>query len=681
MSRYDVLFEPVQINGLTIPNRFVSTSHAPGYITGGRISSRYVSYSAEKARGGVGLIQFGGATSVSAENSSFYGTVDGTRDDVIPQYRQMAAAIHEHGAKCTVQLRHGGRRERWDIGNWLPVFSSTTEREIIHASFPVLMENHDIRRVTRDHASAAVRARDGDIDGIELSFQAGTLVEQFLSPRLNQRTDGYGGSLENRMRLGFEILESVRKAVGDEYPIGIRVTGDQMLEGGLTPEDCVEIARLYANSGLIDFMSVVGSTAVDHLTEAKIYPSMWLPSGLYLPLAKSIRSAVAGKVKILHTSRIADAATALHAVESGSVDMVGMTRAFIADPHHVNKLRNGHEEEIRPCVGAGYCVDRVLKGLDALCVHNVATGREETISHSVIASDMPGKRVVVVGGGPGGLEAARICARRGHKVVLFEAAPKLGGQTLLAASGWKRDMAGITAWQINQVEALNIDIRCNVLADAEAVFAESPDEVIIATGGLPNTGSFKGADLAVTGWDILSGQIPPGKDVLIAYESGTEAGIIAAEYIASLGSSVEIATPDKELGRELGGTNLGAHMSELYKRHVGIRVNVRVTRVVRDGEKLQVTLQNTFTGELNTISVDQVIGENGTLPNDDLYFELKPYSINLGEVDLRSLSEMRRQELNRNPSGLFRLYRAGDAWGARNMHAAILDATRIAHII
>ena len=374
MAPLDPLFRPLPLKGVTIPNRFLSTSHAPGYAVHGNITERYIAYESEKAKGGVGLVQFGGATAVSIENSFHYGQINGSVDAVIPQYRRMAAALHGHGAVCTVQLTHGGRRERWDDINWLPAFAPSPLRELIHRSFPAEMEAHDFRRIRDDYAAAVRRARDGDLDGVEISTQAGTLIEQFWSPLMNRRRDGYGGSLANRMRFGLEVLESCRQRVGDDYIIGIRMPGDERLAGGLNQEDCLEIARTYAASGLVDFISVVGGTAVDYKASAEIWPTMWLPSAPYLKLAAAIRAEVA--IPILHATRITDAATAVHAVTEGLVDMVGMTRAFLADPHHVAKLRQGREAEIRPCVGAGYCVDRVLMGKDALCLHNVATGRE-----------------------------------------------------------------------------------------------------------------------------------------------------------------------------------------------------------------------------------------------------------------------------------------------------------------
>jgi dimethylglycine catabolism A len=683
MAPLDPLFRPLALKGVTIRNRFLSTSHAPGYAAHGNITDRYIAYESEKAKGGVGLVQFGGATAVSIENSFHYGQINGAVDAVIPQYRRMAAALHGHGAVCTVQLTHGGRRERWDDINWLPAFAPSPLRELIHRSFPAEMEAHDIRRIRNDYAAAVRRARDGDLDGVEISTQAGTLIEQFWSPAMNRRRDGYGGSLANRMRFGLEVLESCRRAVGDDYIIGIRMPGDERLKDGLTREDCLEIARLYAASGLIDFISVVGGTAVDYKASAEIWPTMWLPSAPYLKLAAAIRAEVA--IPIFHATRITDAATAVHAVSEGLVDMVGMTRAFLADPHHIAKLSAGREAEIRPCVGAGYCVDRVLMGKDALCLHNVATGRELTLDHVVARAPGTPKTVVVVGGGPGGLEAARVTALRGHRVVLFEASGELGGQILLAARAtWRRELLGIARWLAGEMTRLRVDVRLNTLAAASDVVAETPDVVIIATGGLPETGEFPGRELAATVWDVLSGDVASLRDggcreALVVDMSGGHAALSCAEVLASKGAAVELVTPDRALGLELSDTNLGAHMAEIYKAGIRVTPDTRLLAVSRSGNGLSARLANSYSGAESERQVDLVVADSATLPNADLYEELKPLSGNEGAVDLHRLVAARAQPANGGAGDRrsFSLYRIGDAWAARNIHAAILDAMRL----
>ncbi|MEM7426981.1 MAG: FAD-dependent oxidoreductase [Pseudomonadota bacterium] len=676
MSAYDALFQPLPIRNLTIKNRFLSTSHSPAYAVHGEITDRYMRYEEEKARGGVGLCQFGGATTVGPECSIYYGQIDGHSDEVIPRYRKMAAGIHGHGAACTVQLTHGGRRERWDLVNWLPTFSASCTREIVHASFPVVMEDHDIRRVVRNFASAARRVRDGDVDGVEISCQAGTLIEQFWSPHLNFRSDGYGGSLENRMRLGLEVLEAVRAATDDGFIVGIRMPGDQMAKGGLSPDDCVEIARTYAASGLIDFISVVGGQASTYKDEAKIWPTMWVPSAAYLNLAKAVKAEV--DLPIFHATRITDAATATHAVKEGYLDMVGMTRAFIADPHHVRKLKDGREAEIRPCVGAGYCVDRVITGHDALCMHNVATSREESLPQAITQAGGIPRTIVVVGGGPAGMEAARICAARGHNVVLFEASGELGGQLVLAARAtWRRDLAGVASWMSRELERLGVEIRFSTLAGRDAVLAIAPDAVIIATGGLPSAGRFMGSELALTTWDILSRSVQPAREMIVFDENGAHGALSCAQFAAQQGARVELITPDRYAGRELGGTNVGAHMSELYGLGVTVSADSRITRLERSGNRLKAIMANTYGGGQSERIVDQVVGDYATIPNDDLYFTLKPLSRNLGEVDLDAMAQNAPQQIDTNPDGTFFLYRAGDAWTSRNVHAAMLDAMRL----
>ncbi|MFO1169474.1 MAG: FAD-dependent oxidoreductase [Hyphomicrobiaceae bacterium] len=670
------LFQPLRIKGLEIRNRFLSTSHSPGYASGGDITDRFIAYEAEKAKGGVGLVQFGGATAVSVENSFHYGQINGSLDAVVPQYKRMSDAIHTHGAKCMVQLTHGGRRERWDGVNWLPAFAPSCRRELIHRSFPAEMEHHDIARVVTDYASAVRRAREGGLDGVEVSCQATTLIEQFWSPITNFREDQYGGSFENRVRFGREILEAIRAEVGHDYVVGIRMPGDEKLEGGLTKADCVEIARYYADTGLIDFISVVGGHATDYKGGATIWPTMWLPSAGHLPLADAVKKAV--KVAVFHASRITDAATAVHAVREGILDMVGMTRAFIADPEHIRKLESGRDAEIRPCVGTGYCVDRVLKGQDALCAHNVATSRETTIPQVVPTTKGQAKHVVVVGGGPGGLEAARSATLRGHRVTLLEAASELGGQVILASRAtWRREIIGITRFLSSEMARLGVDVRLSSYADADDVLALKPDIVITATGGTPNVGFFGGRELATSTWDILSGQATPGREVLVLDESGGPVSLSTAEVLAKGGAKVEIVTPDRAVGMELSDINLGAHMNELHALGVAITSDTKLVSVARSGNRLEATLASMYSGKRQTRTVDQVVGDCGTLANDELYEALKPSSRNLGEYDLRAISELRLSVPERNAKGAFDLFKIGDAWASRNIHAAMLDARRI----
>ncbi|MFT9257466.1 MAG: N-methylproline demethylase, partial [Acetobacter sp.] len=379
-SSADVLLRPLRIKNLVIRNRIMSTSHAPGYAEGGMPKDRYQLYHAEKAKGGIGLTMFGGSSSVDCDSPATpWSQIAVSDDSIIPYFQQFSDRVHAHGGKLMIQLTHMGRRTRWDTDAWLPVVAPSVMREPASRSVPKELEIEDIRRIVRSFADAARRCKEGGLDGLELSGAHGHLLDQFWSPSVNHRTDAYGGSLENRMRFGIEAFTAVREAVGDDYVVGIRMSGDELLKNGVTHEDAVAIATEYARRGLIDFVNVLGGQARDDMSHAISLPNMSFPVAPFLHLASGIRREV--EIPVFHAQRIMDLATAARAVAEGHVDMVAMTRAHIADPHIANKLAAGREDDIRQCVGAGYCIASIYVGGDALCLQNAATGREQTMPH------------------------------------------------------------------------------------------------------------------------------------------------------------------------------------------------------------------------------------------------------------------------------------------------------------
>ena len=377
-----------------------------------------------------------------------------------------------------------------------------------------------------------------------------------------------------------------------------------------------------------------------------------------------------------------DVATARHAIESGKLDLVGMTRAHLADPQIALKISQGREPEIRPCVGMGYCIDSIYGG-HAVCIHNAATGRELTMPHVVARSGGPLKKIVVVGAGPGGLEAARVAAARGHKTLLLEAANAPGGQIRVAAGlARRREILGIVDWRVAQCEKDGAELRMNVYADVDDVMREGPDVVVIATGGVPNLDFLiEGAEHATTSWDILTGAVKPAAHVLVYDDNGAHPGVSAAEFCARAGANVDYMTPERALGPDVGSTSFPPYLRAFSKFDVGVTLTLRLERIRREGNRLVATFFDEYGARRVERVADQIVVDHGATPVDDLYFALKPNSSNLGEVDQQALLAVRPQSVVRNPDGGYQLFRIGDAVASRNIHAAVYDALRLVSVM
>ncbi len=675
MAAYDALLKPFRLKTLTLRNRIMSTAHAPGYPEDGMPTTRYQLYHEEKAKGGIGLTVFGGSSSVAPESPTSFGQIDVSGDRVIPYLHSLAERVHRHGGHVFCQISHLGRRGHFDERHWLPLISPSPGRETVHRAFAKEMEDWDFRRVTKAYGDAAHRCRESGLDGIEVIGAAQHLLDSFWTPWINQRTDGYGGSLENRMRFGLEVFAEIRRRVGPDYVVGLRLAGDELLDGGLSAEDCLTIAETYARSGLIDYLNVYQSHGDTFAGLAVMIPNMAFPAAPFLHLASAVKARVA--LPVVHASAIRDLATAARAIEEGHVDLVAMTRAHIADPHIVRKLMEGRVDDIRQCVGANYCLDRGGTAGGALCIQNPATSREQTMPH-VVPRAATVRRAVVAGGGPGGLEAARVLAARGHKVTLFEASPRLGGQINLAAKAtWRENLTGIVRWLEGQVRKSGVDVRVNVAATAANVAELAPDLIVVATGGKPFVDPFPGAELCTTTWDVLSGKVAPAATVLVYDDEGGHQGPSAAQFLAHRGATVELATHDRAPLLEMGGTNFAVHYRELYKGGVALTPDFRLVAVRKEGPGLIATLANVFTAEREERTVDQVVVCYGNLPEDGLYQELRSASRNRGQVDYDALRAGRPQAIATNPEGRYQLFRVGDAVVSRNIHAAIYDSLRL----
>ena len=670
----DPLLQPYQLKHLTLRNRIMTTSHEPAYPEDGMPKDRYRLYHLERAKAGVALTMTAGSAAVSKDSPPVFNNILAYKDEVVGWMKQLTDDCHEAGAAVMIQLTHLGRRTRWDKGDWLPTVSSSASREPSHRAFPKVIEDWDIARIITDYADAAERMQAAGLDGIELECY-GHLMDQFMSPFTNSLAAPYGGSLENRARFSTEVIAAIRKRVGDKFLIGVRYTADEDQSGGITADEGVQIGKLFRDSGQVDFLNIIKGRIHTDPAMTDVIPIQGMKSAPHLDFAGRIRAEVG--MPTFHAARIPDVATARYAIQSGQLDMVGMTRAHMADPHIVQKIIEGREEDIRPCVGATYCLDRIYQGGMALCIHNPATGREETMPHT-IAPAATAKRVVVVGAGPAGLEAARVAAERGHSVVVFEAASKPGGQILLTAQTKRRaEMIGIIDWRMAQCAARGVEFRFNTWAEAADVQAENPDVVVIATGGLPTTDVLEaGNDLVVSAWDILSGDVKPGSNVLLFDDAGDHTALQAAQLLAESGATVEIMTSDRSFAPEVMAMNLVPYMRALQDKKVTFTVTQRLTSVTRDGNQIKATIDSDYMKLGKTAHYDQIVVNHGTQPLAEIYFDLKPLSENLGAVDYDALIDGKAQSLNGGPVG-FQLFRIGDAVESRNTHAAIYDALRL----
>ncbi|WP_371224041.1 FAD-dependent oxidoreductase [Roseovarius sp. 2305UL8-3] len=681
-SPYQRLFDSFELGHLTLKNRIISTSHAPAYAENGMPGERYQAYHEEKAKGGLSMTMFGGASSVSADSPASFGQLNLSDDRVVGYLTNFAKRIHTHDVALMCQLSHAGRRTRPTSGNWLPTVAPSAIREPAHGAMPKMLETSDIRRIVHDYAAAARRCSDGGLDGIEL-LASGHLIGQFWSPLSNRRSDDYGGSFENRLRFGMEVLEAIRNAVRDDFIVSLRFTANEFQDGGITEEDGIAIALAHATTGLVDCLNVSGGANWTKAGVAETVPSMAFPSGRFIELAGKVRRA--SGLPVLHAAGVADLATANYAVSEGHVDLIGMTRAQIADPHLVRKHLQGKDNEIRPCVGAGFCIDRIYRGGDAFCVHNAVTGRETVLAHDTKPADVK-RNIVIVGAGPAGLEAARICAERGHAVTVFEAQTQPGGQIYYASRiPWRQNMLGITRWLFDRCTELGVTFRFNSHVDATDIEDVAKDVVILATGGIPDMDIVEGgSSLGTSTWDILSGEVAVASNVLIYDETGSQSGVTAAEYALSSGANVELVTPDRMIAEDVGVTNHAIHLRNLYGAGVRIKTDERLSKLARDGNQIQATFRNEYSGKRLIQSFDQVVIDAGTVPMDDLYDELAPGSVNSGQIDISAFLNADTQPgltLGGQENAPYALFRIGDCVSARGIHAAILDASRLCMLI
>lgn len=558
------LFTPLRIGTFTVRNRILSTAHYTGFGEKGLPSERHRRYWGSKAKGGIGLI----ITEVQPIHPTAgigSSMIQCYRSEVSRAFQPVVEEVHRAGGRIVAQLWHPGK-------STLPysvkeVVSSSAIPSPVYGSRPRPLTVPEIRELVQCFASSAARMREGGLDGVEIHCAHNYLPLQFMSPLQNNRNDDYGGSEENRIRFPLEILEAVRKEVGDDFTVGIRITGDELIPGGLTLADMKRITPKLVAAGKLDYVNV-------SLGGGNVIAPMGTPHGAYVYLAEGIKETV--RVPVFCIGRIVDPAMAEKIVREQRAHMVGMTRANMADPDLPRKALEGRTEEIRPCIGLMTCWSRTAHPEGITCALNPSVGREERFT---IKPAEKKKRVLVVGGGAAGLEAARVASERGHTVVLYEKEAALGGQMLLAAKTPTRaEMLKPIGYYRTLLENRGVKVMLGTPVTRTLIEKEDPDEIIVATGGLPKGMAIPGAGEGriVQGRDVLAGKAETGKRVVVLAADGGMEGLGTAEFLADQGKKVEVIVPQYKAGQDVENITAYHLFSRLNRKGVILHSRTRI---------------------------------------------------------------------------------------------------------
>ena len=524
------LFEPYQLKGVLLRNRVVISGHHAGWwVDNGLPSEEFVAYVEERAKGGVGLFVIG---CTSPEPGS--GWLENLDVAIIPRYRALVEAGHRHGAAVFAQLCHPGFGPLPGTPLTEPVPTASPIQPLAYRSrrsYPT-PSTEDLQRLVASFGAAAGRAAEGGVDGLEVHSHEWFLHSQLINPLWNTRTDRYGGSLENRMRFLLETLQAMREAIGPEMPLGVRLKLDDMLQRGNSPEEYRTVAQRLEASGLVDYINFTGGDGRMH------HGPMARPEGEWLPLVKEMRSAT--KLTLMHAGRIATPEMAEAALQDGIVDLVCMTKTHIADPHFTRKVHENRLGDIRYCTR---CLQSCHGKMDLMtCVYNPLTSREATWSEMLPA--VIKKRVVIVGAGPAGMEAALTAAQRGHSVIVLEKEERVGGQIWAgAASPLRQNWARIAEFYTRQSLTGAFEVRLGEAATVQSILALSPDAVVLATGSQPNRLAVPGGPAALTVQEVVAGAADHRRGVIVLDREGFNRAIVMVDYLSSRGIAVEYVTP------------------------------------------------------------------------------------------------------------------------------------------
>ncbi len=652
MTTFTYLFSPLKIGSVVVPNRIHFAAHMTNFGQDHLISEQQIRYYRERAKGGCGLITTE-ELSVHPSDHPYDKLVEAFDPRAVAGFQKLTSTIHQFDTKIFAQLNHNGMQADGKISR-LPVWGPSAGIDPIFKETSKEMELEEIKECIEYFVTSANHAVIGGFDGIELQLGHSSLIRQFLSPATNLRQDEYGGSFDNRMRFCLEVVDAVRTAIGRDFPLGVRLNADEMHpKGGITLELAKRIAARLEATGQIDFLDLsLGTFHNLYLVEG----SMHTPLAYTVPLATGIRSTV--KLPVFCTNRINDPHLAEKILEQGQADMIGMVRALICDPELPIKTMVGRAEDIRHCIACNQgCIGRMGLGYQLGCIQNPAVGKEHELGAGTMVLCERPKKIVIVGGGPAGMEAARVAALRKHRVVLFEKNEDLGGQNIYAGKlAGRQEITGVTRWLKSQIDKLEIDLRLNVEATEEMILGENPEAVVIATGSIPKKKPFAGEygfPDVVDPIQILSGQVEAGNKVLLIDGDGHHQATGLAEWLADREKTVHVITTSLFIGGQLGPLqDLQLSRRRLAGKRVTFTPDIAVLSI--QGKKVEgLSVYSGATVQFD--GYDTIIVVAGHTSMDALYFALK------GKVK--------------------EIYRAGDCLAPRKTDMAIFEGHRLGRML
>jgi len=662
------VWTPLTIGTTTVKHRIMVTGHTQLYGKDELISDRHIAYYRERAKGGAALLTLE-QQAVHQAGMNYHAGCIAWDPRVIPQYEKLANAVHEFGCKQFVQLFASGAQGKGTmyIDRWRPLWAASRIPSAIYNETPLAMEQVHIDQMVAHFGLSARNAKLAGMDGVEVHAAHSQLIGEFLSPAFNKRTDRYGGSVRNRCQIVLEIGKEIRRQVGNDYTVGVRLSFDEFLgDCGITPEQTKEQLEILAASGYFDFFNISGGGY--HALHVAVAPMGSVEEGFMASFGKRAKAVVGDRAKVFIVGRILDVRKADQLLAEGAADMVAMTRAHMADPFIVNKSREGREDEVTRCVGANVCVSRLIDNVDVTCVLNPTMGREQYWGDGTLEAVSPEERrkVLIVGGGPAGLKCAAIAAKRGHTVTLYEQSHELGGhlnllKRLPTRQGWQGAIDNLT----RPLAKAGIEVRLGTTVTTTMLLQEKPDVIVCATGSSydrtgyspyrPERDSIPGVehqhvvDVANATRRALTDPRSLGTRVLIIDETDSYLALGLSEVLAKAGVQVEVVTPHLFVGEDTLKT---LEMPHLFPRLKAAGVRLTAQQFVEKIEGRSVEIYDIWGGERRTLEVDTVVIAMMRSPNNALFQEL-------------------RHSFKKE------LYRIGDAVAPRKLEAVIYEGEKM----